>query len=67
MQAIFEHLVVKRLNFSEDDIKFWLLRDKVFKTESSEIDFDMFKKNFFPHLFQIQENDEMEYLDDRLK
>ena len=33
---------------------------------NSEIDFDRFKKAFFPHLFLIKENDELEK-DDFLK
>ena len=50
MDSILENLVVKRLKFSPEDIKLWLLRDKVFNDVQEEIGFDTFKKAFFPHL-----------------
>ena len=42
------------------------MRDKIFKDEKTEIEFYHFKKNFFPHLFHINDNDdEIDYDQER--
>jgi len=41
-------MIIKRAGFDREDIKSYLLREKVFTAELSEIDFTRFKKFFFP-------------------
>lgn len=49
--------IVKRLlsSFTEADIKEYLYRENLFKegNPNSKIDFETFKKAYFPHLFHI--------------
>ena len=48
LDDILNHMVIKRTGYDREDIKSYLLRDKVFASETSEIDFSRFKKFFFP-------------------
>ena len=50
MLSVLTNLVVQRLKLDEEDIRHWLLMDKIFQSETDEIDFGEFKKCFFPHL-----------------
>jgi hypothetical protein len=56
-------LIVKRLmaKYDETDIKEYLRRENLFKGGSDEasnrMDFEAFKKAYFPHLFHIHEDD----------
>jgi hypothetical protein len=38
----------------------WLIRDKIFTDDQSEIDFQHFKKQFFPNYYLIEEVNEQE-------
>ena len=58
MSDILNHLFVTRFRYDREDIKAYLLRDKVFRSEDSEIDFATFKKHFFPELLLIDDRDE---------
>ena len=39
---------------AKDDVKSYLLREKVFPSEKGDIDFTRFKKFFFPQLMLIE-------------
>ena len=41
-------LFMNRINFSKDEIISFLLRDKVFTDRNGDLDFQTFKKWFFP-------------------
>ena len=58
MQDIINHNFITRFGFEKEDIKAYLLRDKVFTHEEAEIDFTTFKKHFFPALLLIDDRDE---------
>jgi len=60
MQDILNHAIMRGLDFSSEDVKSYLLRENVFPTEDSEIDFTRFKKYFFPKLMLIQDDAEIE-------
>ena len=60
IDSILNNLIVQRLGIGSEDIKGWLLMDKVFKKESDLIEFDSFKKSFFPHLCQIENNEDFD-------
>ena len=63
LQTFLKNVIVKRLNIPEEDLKQWLIRDKIFPDESSQIDFALLKKKFFPHLVLIEEVNEMDLND----
>ena len=49
LNDILDHVILKHLDeYSKEDVKSYLLREKVFPTELSQIDFMQFKKFFFP-------------------
>ena len=48
IQDILDHMVVKLSGLDPEDVKSYLLREKVFQSEASQIDFQTFKKYFFP-------------------
>lgn len=56
-------IIVKRLmvKYDEKDIKEYLRRENLFKEGVEEsknrMDFEVFKKAYFPHLFHIHEDD----------
>ena len=66
MKDILDNLVFKRLKFVKEDVILWMLRDKVFDDINSTIDFERFKRHFFPHLLLIKDNEEEE-IDDKQK
>ena len=51
-------VVWKRLNYSKEDVIASLLRDKVFMTRDGTLDFQYFKKMFFPHLTLMMTEEE---------
>ena len=53
-------MVMKLSGLDPEDVKSYLLREKVFKSEASQIDFPTFKKYFFPQLMLIQDSAEGE-------
>ena len=55
---ILEHPMVKRSGFDPEDVKSYLLREKVFSSERVDIDFVKFKKYFFPQLMLIEDSAE---------
>ena len=58
MNDILNHMFITRFGYDREDIKAYLLRDKVFPSEDTEIDFLTFKKHFFPNLLLIDDRDE---------
>jgi hypothetical protein len=52
-------LIIKRLKFKDADIREFLYNESLFKKDDpkSLLDFETFKKAFFPQLFHIQEED----------
>jgi len=60
LNELLNHVIVKRIGYSREDIKSYLLRDKVFLSTESHIDYQQFKKNFFPQLVLIADRDEAE-------
>ena len=58
MHDILNHMFITRFGYDREDIKAYLLRDKVFISEDTEIDFLTFKKNFFPNLLLIDDKAE---------
>jgi len=67
LERFLNGLVVKRVKFDVEDITEYLLKEKIFENEEYELEFDKFKKNFFPHLFHIDDNDEEVDLIDKKK
>ena len=59
LDDILSHPIVKT-SFAQEDVRAYLLRDKVFTSENSEIDFLQFKKFFFPQLMLIEDRAEGE-------
>ena len=53
MQDIINHNFITRFGFEKEDIKAYLLRDKVFTHEEAEINFTTFKKHFSSKGFLI--------------
>ena len=45
---ILNHMIMKLSGLDREDVKSYLLREKVFQSEASQIDFQTFKKYFFP-------------------
>ena len=43
-----KHIVVKKIGYDVEDVRSYLLRDKIFPNSNSEINFEQFKKYFFP-------------------
>ena len=62
LDDILNHMVIKRTGYDKEDVKSYLLRDKIFATETSEIDYLVFKKFFFPQLMLIEDRAEGELL-----
>ena len=62
LEDILGHMIVKKAGFDLEDVKSYLLREKVFKHEKSEIDFTQFKRFFFPQLMLIEDGAENELL-----
>ena len=60
IQDILDHMVVKLSGLDPEDVKSYLLREKVFQSEASQIDFQTFKKYFFPQLMLIEDSAEGE-------
>jgi len=53
-QAFMNCIIVKeRLPFSTDQIKLYFKEYNLFPMNKKGIDFDNFKKNFFPHLYLV--------------
>ena len=48
LQEILDSRLVKISGYEAADVKSYLLRDKVFLSDTSEIDYMQFKKYFFP-------------------
>jgi hypothetical protein len=53
-------IIVKRLHFDMADIKDMLYKENLFVQgdRSSKIDYDLFKKAFFPYLFHVEGGEE---------
>ena len=62
LDDILNHMVIKRTGYDKEDIKSYLLRDKVFASEASKIDFLQFKKFFFPQLMLIEDRAERDLM-----
>mmetsp|Transcript_10923 Transcript_10923/g.13799 ORF Transcript_10923/g.13799 Transcript_10923/m.13799 type:complete len:148 (+) Transcript_10923:535-978(+) len=60
MNDILNHRIMAQFAFAKADVKSYLLREKVFPSEKSEIDFTRFKKFFFPQLMLIEDGAEHE-------
>ena len=43
-----KHIVVNKIGYDVEDVRSYLLRDKIFPSANSEINFEQFKKYFFP-------------------
>jgi len=55
--AFLAHPLVKnRLPFSDSDIKSFLLDQNIYSGIKTRLEFDSFKKYFFPHLYLVQED-----------
>jgi hypothetical protein len=55
--AFLNHKLVKgRIPFSESDIKNFFLDQNLFNRHKKGLEFDSFKKYFFPHLYLVQED-----------
>lgn len=48
--------VVSRLKFTHDQIKDYFSSQNMFAGDSAGLNFDSFKKNFFPHLYAVNED-----------
>lgn len=49
-------IVKNRIPFSQEDIKVFFRDQNLFNSQSQGMDFDTFKKYFFPHLYLVQED-----------
>ena len=47
---------IRMKEFSEADIKLYFLENNLFPSDMPGISFDNFKKNFFPHLYLVQDD-----------
>jgi len=67
LEAMQSNYAVKNLMFSEADLNDCLFREGVFTNGASSqgIDFDAFKKHFFPHMINIQDNYDIEDEEDK--
>lgn len=63
MRTFLDNIIVKRLNIPEDDIILWLISDKIFLDQNTDIDFQHFKKKFFPDYYLIDDVNEYELND----
>lgn len=47
--------IVQRLKYEHEDIKLFLFRESLFKERepSYKLEYEVFKKAFFPHLFHV--------------
>jgi len=62
-EAFLNSIVVKdRTSFTTAEIREYFNENNLFNAESKGINFDNFKKNFFPHLYLVQ--DDKDDLDD---
>ena len=57
-------IVKDRIPFTSDQIKVFFQENNLFTPGTNGISFDSFKKNFFPHLYLVQ--DPMDDADDLL-
>lgn len=56
-QTFLNHKLIKtRMTFSEADIKMFLYDQNIFSKQKKGLEFDSFKKYFFPHLYLVQED-----------
>ena len=58
LDDLLDHMLVKKIGYDREDIKIYLLREKVFAREDSELDYLKFKKFFFPQLMLIEDRAE---------
>lgn len=63
MRTFLGNVIVQRLKIAEEDLIQWLIRDKIFVDEHTSIDFQHFKKKFFPDYYLIEEANEYELND----
>ena len=49
-------LVQNRIPFSQEEIKLFFRDQNIFNSQKEGVDFDSFKKYFFPHLYLVQED-----------
>jgi len=53
-QAFLDHKIIKnRIPFSKDEIKLFFRDQNLFNSHKAGLDFDSFKKFFFPHLYLV--------------
>jgi len=55
-----ESIVVQKTKFDLDDVEGFLLRDRIYKDRKGEIEFEKFKKQFFPHLYHISDKQDLD-------
>lgn len=55
LKGFMNNLIVKRLKIDEEDLKLWLIRDKIFQDENTDIDYQHFKTKFFPDFYLIED------------
>ena len=56
-EAFLNSMIIKgRIPFPEDQIKMFFREYNLFDKRKAGMDFDTFKKNFFPHLYLVQED-----------
>ena len=69
MQAFLSSQLVKSLNFSNEHLQLYFKEYNLFPSNTPGMNSDDFKKNFFPHLYLVQEEpddaDEEEALKNR--
>jgi hypothetical protein len=65
MEDFMGSLTAKRSKFAESDIKEYLECENLFK--NGKLEFDTFKKAFFPHLFHIAEEVESDEENENIK
>ena len=58
MHAFTSNLAIKRLKIDEEDLKHWLIRDRIFPDENTDIDFQHFKTKFYPDFYLIEDVNE---------
>lgn len=49
-------MVINRVPFSQDEIKLFFKDQNIFHSQKEGLEFDTFKKYFFPHLYLVQED-----------
>jgi hypothetical protein len=57
-QAFLDSMLVKNRmkEFSTGDMKLYFIENNLFPSDKPGISFDNFKKNFFPHLYLVQDD-----------